>query len=91
MNIIQVATYAGTNPNNNAVYTAAYSANTRELLILNNQTVVTKIPAFEGMPSGKVKLVWYVTSSAGNEYLNLAVSGSDATVTLPVAQWVMPS
>jgi hypothetical protein len=93
MNITQVATFDAAIPNNATVFTAAYSANTRELLILNNQTVVTRIPAFEGMPSGNVKLVWYITSSAGNNYLNLAISGSDATVRLiaTFAQWLQPA
>jgi hypothetical protein len=78
LNITQLATYPTTV--NSLVYTAAYSDNTRELLILQGTQVVSRIPAFEGLPSGTPRLAIYLNSST----LYAVVAGSDGTVEVPL-------
>jgi len=86
LNISQVATSA-VKAADGTVYTAAYSANTRELLLLKDLAVVDHISAFEGLPSGSLKFTWYVTTVSSVHTLHLVASGGDATVQLEVATW----
>ena len=76
LNITQVVT--SDTLDNNVVYTAAYASNTRELLILNSLTLVQRISALEGLPSGKLRFTWYADNSSSTLYL--VVTGDDATV-----------
>ena len=83
LNITKLATY-GSVVNDGTVtgaYTVAYSAGTREVLVIRNQTVIDRISAFEGLPSGDLRLTLYATSSN----LYLVATGSDATVYVPLA------
>ena len=73
-----------------AAYTAAYSATTQELLVLQNNVVLARYPALAGLPSGPLQFSWDLyrfPTGSSTEILSLVVTGSDATVALPVATW----
>ncbi len=79
MNITQLATNNGPWTligSTSGIYTVAYSANTRELLVLKDFQLVDRISAFEGLPSGDVRLALY---KVGVDVFAV-VSGGDATV-----------
>jgi hypothetical protein len=60
------------------IYTAAFSATTREILVLKNSSVVGIVPLFAGLPSGRLDLVWFNTGAG----LLLVASGDDGVVTI---------
>ncbi len=78
LNITSLATTATSY--SGVVYTAAYSATTNEILILQNLSLTARIPALSGLPSGTLQLTWYPYST----HLVLVIAGSDATVEYPV-------
>jgi len=68
-------------------YTAAYSANSRELLILRNLSVATRVPALAGLPTGTPQFTWYSFSSGGKTNLYLIIAGNEATVAYLADSW----
>ncbi len=80
LSITRLATYGSLI--GGSVYTAAYSANTREVLVLRGTTVVSRVSAFAGLPSGDPRLTLYKDSSTA---LYLVVTGSDASVKIPIS------
>lgn len=78
LNITKLATYGSLVGGN--VVTVAYSDSSRELLVLHGTTVFTRYSAFEGLPSGDLRLALYLVGST----LYAAVSGTDATVRINV-------
>jgi hypothetical protein len=80
LNITKLATYESTF--NNLVYTAAYSATSREVLVVSNLGLTKRIPVFAGLPSGDLRLTFY---KDGSNNLYLVVTGADATVKILIA------
>ncbi len=74
--------------NGGITYTAAYSLTTHEILILKNSSVVDRIEAFEGLPSGQLQLTWYPYTENSVAHLVLVAAGSDATVEVPIDTWI---
>jgi|GEM_PF-3459668 len=72
----------------NTAYTVAYSATTNEVLIYNDLSLVTRLSALAGLPSGTLNFTWHLyNNGSGREYLLLVIAGSDATVEYPVNSW----
>lgn len=67
-----------------AIYTAAYAADTAELYLLRNRDIFRTLPSFGGLPSGVPELAWFPTTEEGTEVLKLAIGGDDGSVILTV-------
>jgi hypothetical protein len=92
LNITSLATRAFAAAGPNFAYTAAYSASSREVLIYQNLTLIKRISALAGLPSGTPQFTWYQynTSAPATTHLLLVITGTDATVEYEAATWPTP-